>query len=89
MKMHGNKAARVFGKVLGGIIPFANCGNLELELDELRIEKLKEQVIGPLAIYPGKLKVLVVEALHDPGRRCSLAHSVVFVGRPLVGIKEF
>jgi hypothetical protein len=36
--MHRNKAARVFGKVLRGIIAFADGGDLELELDELRIE---------------------------------------------------
>src|ERR1700736_3261087 len=31
LHMHGNKAARVFGKVLRGIIAFADRGDLELE----------------------------------------------------------
>jgi hypothetical protein len=88
LNMHGNEAARVFGEVPGGIIAVADGGNLELELDELRIEKLKEQVIRPLAVDLCKLKVLVVEALHYPGGCCSLAHSVVFVGRPLQVIQS-
>src|ERR1700749_2883506 len=50
LNMHGDKAAGVFVEVLGGIIAVADGGNLKLEFDELRIEKLKEQVIGPLAI---------------------------------------
>src|ERR1700676_1287452 len=38
LHMHGNKPGRVFCKVLRGIIAFADRGDLELELDELRIE---------------------------------------------------
>jgi hypothetical protein len=37
LDMHRNEATRVFGKVLGGIVAFVDCGDLELELDELRI----------------------------------------------------
>src|ERR1700722_15157337 len=88
LNMHGNKATRVLGKVLGGIIALADGGNLELKLDQLRIEKLKKQVIRPLAIDLGKLKVLVVEALDDPSRRCPLAHSVVFVGCSLYVVQS-
>src|ERR1700761_8817864 len=80
LNMHGNKAAWVFRKVLGSVIAVADCGNLELELDELWIQKLKEQIVGPFAIDLGQLKVLVVEALHDPGSSRSRAHPVVFVG---------
>src|ERR1700677_970798 len=83
LNVHRNKAAGVFQKIFGGIISIADCGHLKLELDELWIEKLKEHVIGPLAINFGKLEVLVVEPLHDPGRCCPLAHSVVFVSRSL------
>src|ERR1700753_3604126 len=83
LNMHGNKAARIFGKVLRGVIAFADGGNLELKLDQFGVEKFKEKVIRPLAIDLGKLKVLVVEALDDTGRSCPLAHLVVLVGRSL------
>src|ERR1700733_10577454 len=53
LNVHGDKPAGVFGEVLGGIVAVADGGDLELEPDELWIEKLKEQVIGPLAVDLG------------------------------------
>ena len=50
LDVHGDKAAGIFGEVIGGIVAIADGGDLELELDEPGIEKLKEQVIGPLAV---------------------------------------
>src|SRR5580692_8310298 len=49
LRVHGNKAAWVSGEVVGRIVPIADGGHLELELDVPGIEKLKQEVIGPLA----------------------------------------
>ncbi len=60
------KRPGIFGEIFGRIVAVADGGDLELELDEFRIEKFKEQVIRPLAIDLGQLKILVVETLTIP-----------------------
>src|SRR5258708_17907132 len=83
LNVHGDKTARVFGKVLGGIESIADGGHLELELDEAWIEKFKQQVIGPLAVYLRYFETFVVKSLYDTCCRCTLADAVVFVGGAL------
>src|SRR6476660_3095183 len=47
LSMHGKEAAGIFCEILRGVVAAADCGNLELELDQLRIEEVQQQVIGP------------------------------------------
>ncbi len=65
--MHGKEAAGIFREILGGGVALADGGNLELELDELGIEKFKQQVVGALTVHHRKLKVFVVKALLNTG----------------------
>ena len=81
--MHGIEAPRVLREILRRIISFANCRNLELKLDQLRIEKAQQQVIRPLAIHHAQLEILVMKSLLDTHLGRTLAHFVVFIGRSL------
>src|ERR1039458_1487325 len=83
LHMHRNEAPRVLRKVLGGVVAPADRRHLELELDQLRIEQIEQQVIGPLAAHHGELEPLIVKTLLDAGLGRLLAHLVVFLGGPL------
>ena len=72
-----------FVKVFGRIVAAADSRDLELELDQFRIEKIEQQVISPLAVDRRKFEVFVVKALLDAGPGGLFAHLVVFVGRAL------
>jgi hypothetical protein len=41
LHMHGNEAARVLREILGGIVAPADSGDLELKLNQLRIEQVE------------------------------------------------
>ena len=61
--------------------PSADGGDLELEFHQLWIEKLKENIVGALAVDLGELEIFVVKALLNAGLGGLFAHLVVFVGR--------
>src|ERR1017187_3597159 len=63
LHVHRNEAPRVLRKVLGGVVAPADRRHLELELDQLRIEQIEQQVIGPLAAHHGELEPLIVKTL--------------------------
>src|SRR5205809_5275889 len=83
LDVHGKEAAGIFRKIFGGVVALADGGNLELELDELGIEKLEQQVIRALAVHGRKLEVFVMKALLEAGLGGKFAHFVVFVGGAL------
>ena len=81
--MHRVEAARVLQEVLGGDEAGRDRRHLELELDQLRIEQVEQQVVGPLAIDHRELEALVVQALLHAGLRRHGGDLVVFVRRLL------
>jgi hypothetical protein len=50
LDVHGEKAAGVFHEILSGVEPFADGRNLELEIDELGIEKADQDVVSSFAV---------------------------------------
>src|SRR6266581_2235749 len=50
LQMHRDEAAGVSREVVSGDEAAADRGHLELELDQLRIEQLHQDVVGPLAV---------------------------------------
>src|SRR5262245_18655237 len=58
------------------IVDIWNC-------DQLGIEQLEQQVVGPFAIHHRELEALVVQPLLHAGIRRHRGDLVVFVGRPL------
>src|SRR5213080_2366853 len=83
LNVHGKEAAGIFREIFGGVIALADGGDLELELDELGIEKFEQHVVGALAVHGRKLEVFVVKALLEAGLGGKFAHFVVFVGGAL------
>src|SRR6266478_815152 len=83
LQVHGKEAAGVLREILRGVVATADGGDLELELDELGIEKFQQQVIGPLTINHRELKVLIMKTLLDTSLGRQFSHFVVFVGRAL------
>src|SRR5437879_8697371 len=90
LDVHGKEAAGIFREIFGGVITLANGGDLELELDELGIEKFEQHVVGALAVHRRKLEVLVMKALLEAGLGGEFSHLVVFLGGALdVGQSRF
>jgi RNA polymerase sigma factor (sigma-70 family) len=83
LDVHGNEAPRILGEILRSVVALADCRYLELELDQLRIEKGEQQIIGPLAINHCELEVFIVKSLLDACFGRLFTHFVVFVGRSL------
>src|SRR6516165_2305281 len=67
LDVHGDEPAWIFHEIVGGVVALADGGNLKLELDELRVEKIEQEVIGALAVDGGKFEVLVMQALRYSG----------------------
>jgi hypothetical protein len=83
LHVHGNESTRVFGKAVGSVVALADRRDLKLELDELRIEKTKQQVVRAPAVDRRQLKTLIMKSLLDAGLGRLFTDPVVFVGRPL------
>ena len=61
LHVHGNEAAGIFREIFGGVVALADGGNLELKLDQLRIEQAEQYVVGSLAVDRGEFEVLRCE----------------------------
>src|SRR5215471_1131953 len=83
LHMHGNEATGILGKIFRGVVTLSNGRYLELEFDEVRIQKLEQNIVGSFAVHARKLELFVVKTLLDARFRRAFGHFVVFVGGTL------
>src|SRR6478736_2391939 len=65
LRMHGYKPAGITGEILGRIVAAADSRDLELEGNELRIEKIEQQIVSTRAVNGRQLEIFVVKAQQD------------------------